>query len=41
MTLVTLPSALKAATAPNYPTPDDVGKLGSVLFEPLERLRFH
>ena len=41
MTLTTLPSALKAATAPNYPTPNDVGKLGSVLFEPLERLRFH
>ena len=41
MTLVTLPSALKAATTPNYPTPNDVGKLGSVLFEPLQRLRFH
>jgi len=41
MTLVTQPSALKAATAPDYPTPDDVGKLGSVLFEPLQRLRFH
>lgn len=41
MTLTTLPKPLEAATAPNYPTPDDVGKLGSVLFEPLERLRFH
>jgi hypothetical protein len=41
ITMLTLPSALKAATAPAYPTPDDVGKLGSVLFEPLQRLRFH
>lgn len=41
MTLVTLPSALKAATAPDFPTPEDVGKVGSVLFEPLQRLRFH
>ena len=41
MTLVTLPSALEPATKPAYPTPNDVGKLGSVLFEPLQRLRFH
>ena len=41
MRMLTLPSALKAATAPAYPTPDDVGRLGSVLFEPLQRLRFH
>ena len=41
MALLTLPSALKAATTPAYPTPDDIGKLGSVLFEPLQRLRFH
>jgi hypothetical protein len=41
LSMITLPSALRAATAPDTPTPDDVGKVGSVLFEPLERLRFH
>jgi hypothetical protein len=41
ITMLTLPSALRAATAPNAPTHDDVGRVGSVLFEPLQRLRFH